>query len=81
MRSLGEIHADIVQHKAAITALEAEKKAFQAKCPHPPEFVLEKRSSTTDEYGTIDGYIIGTRCLLCEHTTSRTEEVERSRYR
>jgi len=80
-RSLQEINSEIVSHREAIKVLEKEVKDFQAACPHPDNFQKVTRTSYDDEYGRTDGYSITTACLLCGHSSYRTEDVERSHFR
>ncbi len=81
LRPLKEIYAEIADHEAAIKELREEIKTFQQKCPHPENFQDVVRSSSTDEYGSLDGYFITTTCILCERKEYREESVERSTYR
>ena len=80
-RTLEEVQTEIKSHRDAIKTLEQEVKDFRSGCPHPKNFSKVDRSSTTDEYGSLDGYFVTTTCLLCGHAEHKSEDVERSRYR
>lgn len=80
-RSLQEIQSEIQSHEEAIKVLKKEVKDFQAACPHPENFQKVTRTSYEDEYGRTEGYGITSTCLLCGHSSYRTEDIVRSHFR